>query len=116
MEYQESKPGRGGPAAHETHGYYPDNQAPPYTYSAPHTQERTAWYSPKTWSRKVWIAVIVVVVIIIVIAIAVPVAVTQTQNNSYPDYAEVAYSLAETCKRETNYSHQNEKWPNADSM
>lgn len=101
MEFQERKPG-GQPATQEFR-YAPEEQPPTYTYSAPHAREESAWYNPKTWSRKVLIAVIVVAIIILVIVIAVPVAVTQSKGNSYPDYAEVAYSLAETCKQQTSH-------------
>lgn len=105
MEFQERKPGD-QPATQEFR-YSPEGQAPSYTYSAPHAREETAWYNPKTWSRKVLIAVIVVAIIILVIVIAVPVAVTQSNNNnSYPDYAEVAYSLAETCKQQTSHLYR----------
>lgn len=98
MEFQERKPGRREPPAQDSYGYYPEEQDRPYVYGTRQTHERTAWYSPKSWSRKVWIIVVVVIVLIVAIAIAVPVVVTQTSKNAYPDYDEVAYSLAETCK------------------
>ena len=92
------KPGRRQPTTQEVHGYpeYHGYDAQP-AYEDRHAHTDLPWYNPKSWSKKVWIGVIVLVIIIIVV-IAVPVAVTQSKNNSYPDYSEVAYSLAETCE------------------
>lgn len=93
MEFQEMKSGRRQPAAEEVFTYPTDRNWD----SQPADYQRRPWYNPKAWSKKIWIGVVVLVIILIIV-IAVPIGVTQSQNNAYPNYAEVAYSLAETCK------------------
>jgi hypothetical protein len=100
MEFQERKPGRPEPTARETMDYYSEDQDRSYAYGDRPQHQSTAWYNPKSWSRKVWIIVVVIAVIVIAIVIAVPVVVTKTSKNSYPDYTEVAYALSETYEGE----------------
>jgi hypothetical protein len=54
------------------------------------------WYNFKYWGKRAWAGFVAVVVLIIVIIIIV--AVEVTKNNAYPDYTQLSYSLADTCK------------------
>ena len=102
MEFREAKRGHSQPTTQEALFYQSDSDHPRYYAPQRRSQQYSPWYSPRTWSRKVWVGLIVGIVVVIVIAIVVPVTVTRTGgNSSYPDYAELAYSLAETCEEKS---------------
>ena len=95
MHHNEPKPGQ--PSTYQE--YYP----PRYTHDSSTSDDEVthgrALGGPKTWSKKVWIGIGVGVVLVIAIAIGVGVGVSEAnKRNAYPSYAQVAYSLKETCR------------------
>ncbi|WQF79854.1 Putative glycoside hydrolase family 16, concanavalin A-like lectin/glucanase domain superfamily [Colletotrichum destructivum] len=56
--------------------------------------QKTAWWNPKGWTKRIWAGLAAVVVVIIVIAVAV--TVTQNNKNRYPDYSKLSYKLSDT--------------------
>jgi hypothetical protein len=55
------------------------------------------WYEWRHWSKRKWIMAGVTGVLLLVLIIVVAV-VASRKNGSYPAYAALSYSLAETCK------------------
>ncbi|KAJ9139421.1 Concanavalin A-like lectin/glucanase domain-containing protein [Pleurostoma richardsiae] len=53
-----------------------------------------AWYDPRGWRKRVWIALAALIVIICVVVPAV--VVTINKKNAYPNYSALTYSLSET--------------------
>jgi hypothetical protein len=108
MDFEEPKHGSCQPQ--ETLVYPSDGDDRRYYASQRGEQEERSPYNPKSWSLKVKIGVILGIIIVALIIVIIPVAVTLTRkNNSYPDYAELAYSLADTCKRK-NISMLGKNW------
>ncbi|KAJ0158845.1 putative glycosidase C21B10.07 [Colletotrichum tanaceti] len=56
--------------------------------------QKTAWWNPKGWTKRIWAGLGAAVVVIIVIAVAV--TVTQNNKNRYPDYSKLSYKLSDT--------------------
>jgi len=62
-------------------------------YEKPAPSHGSKW-SPRNWSKKIWI--IVGVVAAIIIAVIIIGAVLGTQKSSYPDYSPLSYTLQDT--------------------
>jgi ABC-type proline/glycine betaine transport system permease subunit len=54
------------------------------------------WWNPRYWQKRVWLILVAIVVIIAIVVGAV--VGVQAKKSRYPEYSELSYSLAETCK------------------
>jgi hypothetical protein len=61
-----------------------------------HVQSSMPWWNPRYWRKRIWAGLVAVIVIIIIIVVAV--VATKSKSGAYPTYAQVSYSLKETCK------------------